>query len=216
MSFHPGRRHFLEAEMFDARYYAASDLQEMTDLRRKLVAMQLEKLFELVDARDIELLFFANDTCRPDWRFVDDLSDDAQKNRSRDFRSFPRRLARRERAGIEGEAELMAIASNISIDVDSAAFRAFQEKFDKYKAALDKTLGGWRGVDVVEVRRVLRDDSHVTGLRGDRISDIRRSLSRHERLVEPGRAGQRPGRRRRRTPCPPSRRPAAQAMTGVS
>jgi hypothetical protein len=65
--------------MFDARYYAASDLQEMTDLRRKLVAMQLEKLFELVDARDIELLFFANDTCRPDWRFVDDLSDDAQK-----------------------------------------------------------------------------------------------------------------------------------------
>jgi hypothetical protein len=59
--------------MFDARYYAASDLQEMTDLRRKLVAMQLEKLFELVDARDIELLFFANDTCRPDWRFVEDL-----------------------------------------------------------------------------------------------------------------------------------------------
>ena len=69
----------MEAEMFDARYYAASDLQEMTDLRRKLVAMQLEKLFELVDARDIELLFFANDTCRPDWRFVDDLGDDAQK-----------------------------------------------------------------------------------------------------------------------------------------
>jgi hypothetical protein len=65
--------------MFDARYYAASDLQEMTDLRRKLVNLQLEKLFELVDARDIELLFFANDTCRPDWRFVDDLSDDAQK-----------------------------------------------------------------------------------------------------------------------------------------
>ena len=65
--------------MFDARYYAASDLQQMTDLRRKLVAMQLEKLFELVDARDIELLFFANDTCRPDWRFVDNLSDDAQK-----------------------------------------------------------------------------------------------------------------------------------------
>ena len=65
--------------MFDARYYAASDLQEMTDLRRKLVAMQLEKLCELGHARDIEFLFFANDTCRPDWRFVDDLSDDAQK-----------------------------------------------------------------------------------------------------------------------------------------
>ena len=79
MSFHPGRRHFLEAEMFDARYYAASDLQEMTDLRRKLVAMQLEKLFELVDARDIEFLFFANDTCRPDWHFVDDLGEDVGK-----------------------------------------------------------------------------------------------------------------------------------------
>ena len=68
----------MEAEMFDARYYAASDLQEMTDLRRKLVAMQLEKLFELVDARDIEFLFFANDTCRPDWRFVDDLGEDVE------------------------------------------------------------------------------------------------------------------------------------------
>jgi hypothetical protein len=65
--------------MFDARYYAASDLQQMTDLRRKLVASQLEKLSQLVGERDIELLFFANDTCRPDWRFVDDLSDDAQK-----------------------------------------------------------------------------------------------------------------------------------------
>jgi hypothetical protein len=27
-------------EMFDARYYAASDLQQMTDLRRQLVASQ--------------------------------------------------------------------------------------------------------------------------------------------------------------------------------
>jgi hypothetical protein len=65
--------------MFDARYYAASDLQQMTDLRRQLVASQLEKLSQLVDARDIELLFFANDTCRPDWRFVDDLGDDVGK-----------------------------------------------------------------------------------------------------------------------------------------
>jgi hypothetical protein len=65
--------------MFDARYHATSDLQQMTDLRRKLVAMQLEKLRDLGHARDLELLFFANDTCRPDWRFVDDLGDDAQK-----------------------------------------------------------------------------------------------------------------------------------------
>jgi hypothetical protein len=33
----------------------------------------------------------------------------------------------------------MAISSKINIDVDSAAFRAFKEKFDQYKAALDKT-----------------------------------------------------------------------------
>jgi hypothetical protein len=30
----------------------------------------------------------------------------------------------------------MAISSKISIDVDSAAFAAFEEKFDKYKEAL--------------------------------------------------------------------------------
>jgi hypothetical protein len=30
----------------------------------------------------------------------------------------------------------MAISSKISIDVDGAAFRAFQEKFDQYKAGL--------------------------------------------------------------------------------
>lgn len=40
----------------------------------------------------------------------------------------------------------MAIASKISIDVDSAAFAAFREKFDKYKEALDKTPAMWRGV----------------------------------------------------------------------
>jgi hypothetical protein len=33
---------------------------------------------------------------------------------------------------------------------------------------------------------VLRDDRHVTGLRGDRISDIRRSLSRHRRTTRRG------------------------------
>jgi hypothetical protein len=65
--------------MFDASLCPADALQQITDLRRQLVAKQLKKLFELVDARDIEFLFFANDTCRPDWRFVDDLSDDAQK-----------------------------------------------------------------------------------------------------------------------------------------
>jgi len=40
----------------------------------------------------------------------------------------------------------MAISSKINIDVDSAAFAAFQDKFDKYKAALDKTPAAWRGV----------------------------------------------------------------------
>jgi hypothetical protein len=33
----------------------------------------------------------------------------------------------------------MAISSKINIDVDSAAFAAFQDKFDKYKASLEKT-----------------------------------------------------------------------------
>jgi hypothetical protein len=65
--------------MFDARYYAASDLQQMTDLRRQLVASHLEKLSQFVDARDIQFLFFANDTCRPDWRFVEDLGEDVGK-----------------------------------------------------------------------------------------------------------------------------------------
>jgi len=40
----------------------------------------------------------------------------------------------------------MAITSKINIDIDSAAFAAFQEKFDKYKAALDKTPAAWKGV----------------------------------------------------------------------
>src|SRR5205807_4607315 len=40
----------------------------------------------------------------------------------------------------------MAISSKINIDVDSAAFAAFKDKFDKYKAALDKTPAAWRGV----------------------------------------------------------------------
>ena len=40
----------------------------------------------------------------------------------------------------------MAIASKINIDIDSAAFTAFQEKFDKYKEAFDKTPAVWRSV----------------------------------------------------------------------
>jgi hypothetical protein len=39
----------------------------------------------------------------------------------------------------------MAITSKINIDIDSAAFAAFQDKFDKYKAALDKTPAAGRG-----------------------------------------------------------------------
>ena len=65
--------------MFDASFYPADDLQQLNDLRRKIIAIQIENLRALGHARDIELLFFANDTCRPDWRFVDDLGDDAQK-----------------------------------------------------------------------------------------------------------------------------------------
>jgi hypothetical protein len=65
--------------MFDASLCAAADLQQMSGLCRELVACKLERLRQLGYARDLELLFFANDPCRPNWEFVDDLDDDAQK-----------------------------------------------------------------------------------------------------------------------------------------
>jgi hypothetical protein len=65
--------------MFDASLCAASDLQEMSVLCRRLVACRLEDLRRLGYARDLDLLFFANDTCRPCWELVDDLDADAQK-----------------------------------------------------------------------------------------------------------------------------------------
>ena len=48
----------------------------------------------------------------------------------------------------------MAISSKISIDVDGAAFTAFQEKFDKYKEALDKTPAQWRNVGAQPVLKI--------------------------------------------------------------
>ncbi len=46
----------------------------------------------------------------------------------------------------------MAIASNI--DVDSAAFAAFQDKFNQFKAALDKTPAQWRSVGAQPVLKI--------------------------------------------------------------
>jgi hypothetical protein len=54
--------------MFDASLCPADALQQITDLRRRLVAKQLEKLC----ARDVELLF-ADGYCQPDWGLADVL-----------------------------------------------------------------------------------------------------------------------------------------------
>jgi hypothetical protein len=65
--------------MFDASLCAASDLQQMSGLCRELVACRLEELRRLGHSRDIELLFFSNDYCRPDWSLVDYLDEEAQR-----------------------------------------------------------------------------------------------------------------------------------------
>ncbi len=61
--------------MFDASLCPAGVLQQMTDLRRQLVDNQLVELRRLGHARDIELLFFSNDYCRPDWGLADVLGE---------------------------------------------------------------------------------------------------------------------------------------------
>jgi hypothetical protein len=65
--------------MFDASLCAASDLQQMSGLCRELVACRLEELRRLGHSRDIELLFFSNDYCRPDWSLVEGFGDEAQQ-----------------------------------------------------------------------------------------------------------------------------------------
>jgi hypothetical protein len=65
--------------IFDASLCAAADLQQMTGLCRQLVVARLELLRQLGHARDIELLFFSNDYCRPDWSLVDCLGEEAQR-----------------------------------------------------------------------------------------------------------------------------------------
>jgi hypothetical protein len=50
--------------VFDASLYPADALRPVTDLRRQLVANQLEELCRLGHARDVELLF-ARGYCRP-------------------------------------------------------------------------------------------------------------------------------------------------------
>jgi hypothetical protein len=62
--------------MFDASFCAAADLRQMTELIRQLVEFRLEELRRLGHSRDIELLFFSNDYCRPDWGLADCLGED--------------------------------------------------------------------------------------------------------------------------------------------
>jgi hypothetical protein len=60
--------------MFDASLCPADVLQQITDLRRRLIEIKLEWLCP----RDVELLFF-NDYCRPDWSLADVLGADVDK-----------------------------------------------------------------------------------------------------------------------------------------
>ena len=65
--------------MFDASLCPADALQQITDLRRQLIDNRLGELRRLGHARDIELLFFANDMCRPDWGLAEALGVDVDK-----------------------------------------------------------------------------------------------------------------------------------------
>jgi hypothetical protein len=53
----------------------------------------------------------------------------------------------------------MAISSKISIDIDSAAFRAFQEKFDKCKEAL-----GHHPATIGHAQKTLTIEDHTGGM----------------------------------------------------
>ena len=64
--------------MFDASLCRADDLQQLNDLRRKIIAIQIENLRALGHARDIKLLF-ANGYGRPDFDFAGAFGEDAQK-----------------------------------------------------------------------------------------------------------------------------------------
>jgi hypothetical protein len=60
--------------MFDASLCPANGLQQITDLRRRLIEIKLEWLCP----RDVELLFF-NGYCRPDWSLAEALGADVDK-----------------------------------------------------------------------------------------------------------------------------------------
>jgi len=64
--------------MIDASLCRADDLQQLNDLRRRLIAIQVENLCALGHARDIKLLF-ANGYGQPDFDFAGAFGEDAQK-----------------------------------------------------------------------------------------------------------------------------------------
>jgi hypothetical protein len=114
---------------------ALDDIREAADLRHEIVAYQIEQLSLLGYKRDIAFIF-PDGYASPDWSYSDALPEDAREI----VRKVYLLCEDIERA--ERELRLRAL----NIDVDSAAFAAFQDKFDKYKAALDKTPAAWRGV----------------------------------------------------------------------
>ena len=64
--------------MIDASLCRADDLQQLNDLRRRLIAIQVENLCALGHARDIKLLF-ANGYGQPNFDFAGAFGEDAQK-----------------------------------------------------------------------------------------------------------------------------------------
>jgi hypothetical protein len=93
---------FLEAGMFDYSLCPADDLQQLNDLRRRLIAIRVENLCGLGHARDIKFLF-ANGYGQPDFDFAGAFGEDAQKivceifNLSHDIAIAEDGLATRER-----------------------------------------------------------------------------------------------------------------------
>lgn len=64
--------------MFDANLFPVDALRQITDLRRKLIEIQIDNLCALGHARDIKLLF-ANGYGQPDFNFAGAFGEDAQK-----------------------------------------------------------------------------------------------------------------------------------------
>ena len=64
--------------MIDASLCRADDLQQLNDLRQRLIALYIEDLHTMCNARDIKMLF-PNGYGQPDFEFAGAFGSDAQK-----------------------------------------------------------------------------------------------------------------------------------------